>query len=114
MMHRVRRASIVALLASAGALASGCTYQAPFVPPLGNAFSATSAPIDVTFDATDATGKVGRSSSKSFCGLFAWGDATVDSAAKNANLTVVEQVDCRFTCIFFGFYTEFETIVTGR
>lgn len=84
---------------------------------------ATSAPVmgviytDVT-SGQEVTGnrlaqKVGRSIATGVLGLVATGDASYQTAAKNAGITRITHVDKRdFTVL--GIYTTFETIVYGE
>lgn len=72
---------------------------------------------DVT-SGQDVTGnrvaqKVGRSSAMGILGLVAIGDASYQTAAKNAGITRVSHVDKRDYTIL-GIYTTYETIVYGE
>lgn len=112
-MKTLRFALLAALLGANGA----CVYiRSPVLnpPPIGTGFTNIGVPVDTTFDQTQMGGREGRSASYSMFGLFAWGDATVTSAAQKARIDVVEQVDCTIDIILFGLYAKYETIVTGH
>ena len=57
--------------------------------------------------------KVGKSTAKGILGLVATGDATYQTAAKNAGITRISHVDERNYTIL-GVYTVYETIVYGE
>lgn len=84
-------------------------------PPLGTGFTGIGVPVDTTFDKTDMTQtRIGRSASHCMFGLFAWGDATVDTAARKAGLQMVEHVDANVQVILLGMYSRYEIVVSGR
>jgi hypothetical protein len=57
--------------------------------------------------------KVGTSSATGYLGLIATGDASYQTAARNAGITRISHVDERnFTIL--GIYTVYETIVYGE
>ena len=105
------------LVAALFATNASCYYiRSPvlFPPALGSGFTEIGVPVDTTFHETDMSGRQGHSASHCVLGCFAWGDATVDSAARNGGLQVVEQVDCNIRIVLLGLYSEYETIVTGH
>ncbi|MDR1403811.1 MAG: TRL-like family protein [Tannerellaceae bacterium] len=57
--------------------------------------------------------KVGISTATAFLGLIATGDASYQTAAKNAGITKISHVDERSFTIF-GLYSTYETIVYGE
>lgn len=84
-------------------------------PPVGTGFTGIGVPVDTTFDKTDMSQtRIGRSTSHCMFGLFAWGDATVDTAARKVGITQVEQIDANIQVILFGMYSSYETVVSGR
>lgn len=98
-----------------GAIVSGCVYmRSPFIPPIGTALTDLGVPVDTTFDSTNLGDRVGRSTSHCMFGLFAWGDATVHSAARQGGIQVVEHVDGKITIVLLGLYSSYEIVVSGR
>ena len=64
--------------------ATGCiTYSAPVMPPSAALFANISAPIDTDAEATPVSSKTGEASVTSVLGLFSFGDASTDTAARN-------------------------------
>jgi len=57
--------------------------------------------------------KVGTAMARSYLGMVAVGDASVDAACKNGGITKISTVDTRGTTIL-GFYSTWTTIVTGQ
>lgn len=57
--------------------------------------------------------KVGKSTASSILGIVATGDASYQTAAKNAGITKITHVDERNYTIL-GVYTTYETIVYGE
>lgn len=94
---------------------SGCAgfYSAPVIPPKGFFYSNYSAPVTTEFNNTQTTEKRGTGWTKSVLGLFAWGDASMRSAAESAGITKIEHVDYEFYNVL-GVYSRFTIIVTGQ
>lgn len=93
-------------------LLTGCT-TAPFMPSVGALYSDTKAPLSLEYNNTDMGRKVGQASAHSFIGLFAFGDASVQSAAKDGNIKVIKHTDYEFTNVFFGLFTKTTVYVYG-
>ncbi len=74
-------------------LNSGCALVAPFQPPQGAVFSSTKAPLDVNYDKTALGPKSGEASAYNILGLFAFGDTSTQTAAKDGNITVIDHAD---------------------
>ncbi|MDK2971442.1 MAG: hypothetical protein PWP23_1197 [Candidatus Sumerlaeota bacterium] len=93
---------------------SGCLMvRTPFLPPLGSGLNQTSFPVDTTFNGSKIGTREGRAESTSVLfGLFAWGDCSASTAARNGGVDVVEQVDADLLNIL-TIYVKYETIVTG-
>ena len=70
-------------------------------------------PLDQDVDNTELGTKVGVASSHSVAWLVAWGDSGTRAAAENGNIKTVKHLDQHFINIFFGLYTEHETIAYG-
>ena len=110
----MRSLGIGAVLAGLIALASGCAvaWRSPVVPPAGNAFNQTSAPVDLTYRATDFGSKRGKASAVCVLLLFGFGDASVAQAARNGNIQTVKHIDGEFLNVL-GLYTAYTTVVYG-
>ena len=93
-------------------LLTGCT-TAPFMPSTGALYSDTKAPLSLEYHNTDMGRKVGQASAHSFIGLFAFGDASVQSAAKDGEIKVIKHTDYEFTNVFFGLFTKTTVYVYG-
>ena len=82
---------------------TGCT-TAPFMPSTGALYTNNKAPLQLEYNNTDLGHKVGQASSHSFVGLFAFGDTSVQAAAKDGNIKVIKHTDYEFTNVFFFIY----------
>ena len=91
--------ALVALLASAGCV----YYTAPVMPPPGLFFTSIQAPIDTDMQSTPIGKKMGTASTVGVLGLFAFGDASVATAAQNGNLSRVEHLDYEYLNVLFLF-----------
>jgi hypothetical protein len=90
----------------AAALISGCGFYSTIY---GN----VRGPVTATSQATPAT-KEGHGCAKSILlGLFAFGDASIDSAKRAAGITSVVSVDFQSTNVL-GLYSTFCTVVRGN
>jgi len=94
---------------SAMALLSGCASG----QPTGLWVSEYTIPNGV---GTDVSGlKKGESSCKSYCGLVALGDASIEAAKKNGNIKTVSHVDKKVDTVFpLGIKTVYTTQVYGK
>lgn len=92
---------------------TGCT-TAPFQPSTGLLYSDTKAPLSLEYHNTDLGRKVGTASAHSFMGLFAFGDTSVQAAAKDGNIKVIKHTDYEFTNVFFGLFTKTTVYVYGE
>ena len=93
-------------------LLTGCT-TAPFMPSTGALYTNNKAPLQLEYNNTDLGHKVGQASSHSFVGLFAFGDTSVQAAAKDGNIKVIKHTDYEFTNVFFGLFTKTTVYVYG-
>lgn len=92
---------------------TGCgAYMAPVIPPGGILFTDTKAPIDTNMESTKLGSKSGESSSFGVLCLFAFGDCSVNTAARNGQIETVTHVDYDYTNIL-GLYQNFKTIAYG-
>lgn len=91
-------------------LLSGC---ATAVSPVNGAFySNVKAPVLVT-DNADKPTKIGRASARSIMGIYAVGDASIETAAKNAGITHIHHVDYQSESML-GLVADFTVIVYGN
>ena len=109
-MKRLTSTTILLLLFSMIIL-SGCV-SAPFVPPLGVAYTDITSPLDTDLTDTRLGSKVGRATASSILGLFAQGDAGIDAAAGYGNINTINHVDYAYKNIL-GIYQETTVIVYG-
>lgn len=104
-------AAAAALLGTAG-----CNVypRTPVLPYYGVAYNGTAAPVDTTYNGTavDPAMKEGRSRAQSVLGLFSWGDASYETAARNGGIKTITNADCRLFNVLF-LYSEYEIIVYG-
>lgn len=72
-----------------GLLGAGCasTY------PAGSVWADLKLPASLTSNAATPTNKVGVATCRSFFGVFATGDASIEAAMKNGNITKVHYAD---------------------
>lgn len=90
------------------ALLTSCATTSPVI---GVAYTDVISGQDVT--GNKLAQKVGRSMATGYIGLVAIGDASYQTAAKNAGITKISHVDKRNYSIL-GIYTTYETIVYGE
>lgn len=95
----MKRFVTLALLCS---LLSGCLY------------SNVRFPLDEDLWKTELGSKVGVASNYSILWLVAWGDAGVQAAARNGEISVINHMDMGVESYFFGAYTRRDTIVYGE
>jgi len=89
---------------------SGC---ATAVSPVNGAlYSNVKGPALAT-DNTDKPTKIGRASARSIMGIYAVGDASIETAAKNAGITHIHHVDYQSQSIL-GLVADFTVIVYGN
>ena len=70
-------------------------------------------PLDEDLWKTELGSKVGTASNYSIAWLVAWGDAVVEAAARNGDITVVNNMDMGIESYLFGLYMRRDTIVYG-
>lgn len=109
-----------ALIASA-ALVSGCAalpMKAPVKPPIGALYSQVRAPLQHDFGDTKLGSKIGSTSVIAIHDilltgqLFATGDASVETAARNAGITTIHHVDYEIMSVL-GVFARFTIFVYG-
>ncbi len=85
---------------------------APVVPAHGQIYTNVRAPLDTDFDATQLGDKVGYGQVSTYLGLVSVGDASIKSAAADAQITTVHHADYESFSIL-GIYSRFKVIVYG-
>lgn len=95
------RGSAAGQLACLTGLFSG--YFAPVIPPTGGIYSGIAAPLDVDPQNSDMGSKTGEASSMPILGLFAFGDCSVEAAAKKGGIKTVKHLDYRYMNVLFIF-----------
>lgn len=103
-MKRLLAASVLAIALSGCATANA--------PVNGIIYSHVTAPLMVTGSADKPT-KVGRAVARSIFGLYATGDASIETAARNGGITKIHHVDHE-TQSYLGVLADYTTIVYGN
>lgn len=104
--------TVVVGLAGAALAFSGC-ISAPFVPPVGMAFTQIKAPLDLDNANTPAScPKRGKAAASCVLGLFAFGDASTAEAARDGGLKTIQHADYEFFNIL-GIYQKTTVVVYG-
>lgn len=114
----------VAILAM-GVFLGGCASSAygsaviPVKPPLGFIYGSHRAPLQTDFEATPLGSKVGTAKTKYFqdpiftgLPIAAWGNAGIEEAAKEGQITTVTHVDYEILNVL-GIYMEFTVRAFG-
>ena len=103
------------MLLAVFAMMFGACVVAPVVPPLGAVYSNVNAPIDLSSGQGKQIGPdKGKASTVDIFYLFAFGDASINAAARNGNLKTVNHVDYEFKNVLFGIYSRYTTVVYGE
>jgi len=83
---------------------TGCSYQAPVMPPGGLIFSDIAAPLDADAERQEVSGlSSGQASSMSILGLVALGDCSITAASANGGLSEVEYMDYEYFNILLAY-----------
>jgi hypothetical protein len=96
-------ASIVTLMFSSCAMVKS--------PLSGAIYTGVKAPVAVTSNSNST--KVGTSSATSILGWFAYGDASIDAAAKSAGISKIHHVDEQSTSVL-GIFASYKVFVYGE
>lgn len=97
----MRQLSRLLLLPLVVALLSGCVY------------SSVVQPLDRDVQETRIGSKTGRSTLHIVGWLVAWGDAGVEAAAADGDITVINHLDVERRLVLFGLYSRLTTIAYG-
>jgi len=98
----------IAGLIMLAALFTGCATQVP----IGFILIDNTLPLQVG-DASAKSTKVGTATSKSYIGMIAVGDSSIETAAKNGGITKINHVDWKVKNVL-GFIGEYTTTVYGE
>jgi hypothetical protein len=104
----MRNFLIIAVCVCVLAMFSGC--QTVAAPAMGTLYLDVKAPMGAT--AHSGYSKVGKAQIQSILGLIATGDASIEAAAKSANITKIHHVDYESHSIL-GIISTFTTVVYG-
>lgn len=99
-MTKFSTLTLLALVA--GLSLSGCVYSDVRVP------------MSSEFRNTRTVTRSGEATTRSVAWLVAWGDAGLQKAAANGQLTTLEYADRAFLNILFGLYMSNTTVVYGN
>jgi len=80
----------------------------------GCIYSNVQVPMSSEFRNTQTVTKAGAATTRSVAWLVAWGDAGLQTAAKNGQLTSLEYADRAFVNVLFGLYMSNTTVVYGN
>ena len=105
-MKKILAATAVALLLT------GCT-TAPFQPSTGAMYTDIKAPLQLEYNDTNLGHKVGKATSHSFLGLFAFGDNSIQAGAKDGDIKTIKHTDYEFVNVLFGLFTKTTVYVYG-
>jgi len=94
-------------------LTAGC-YTTPVKPPVGAIYSGFKAPLTAEAEKPTVTSQKGEATSQAVLGLVAWGDCSLETAAKNGNLSTIEYADYEYMNVLFGIYQKFTVITHGK
>jgi len=111
----MHRSLVLGLLTSVLVVAgTGCvSYRTPVMPPTGALYSEISAPLSTEFNPTTAVApRQGTARACSVLGLIAWGDAGIQTAAKNGGLNSIWYADYHLFNVL-GVYAEFTIVAHG-
>ena len=100
----------LALLGLPLILFSGCAMVMR-APVTGGIYTDTHAGLMAT--SNQAGNRVGEACATSYVGLFAAGDASIESARRNGGITMISSVDEHSRSVL-GLWAEYCTIVRGR
>ncbi len=105
----MKKILLTAFAVSAVALSTGCAMT----PPQGTCFTQIKLPGQLV--SNNKSSKTGKSTYVSWLAMFATGDASIEAAKKDGNITEVTSVDYEVTSeIPLGIKTVWTTIVHGN
>jgi hypothetical protein len=102
----MKKAVVSAALAISALALCSCN-----ITRVGPVYTDVAAPVTST--CAGASGKVGKATTTCYLGLWAEGDASIDTAKKNGGITTVSSVDVSVDSIH-GIITTYTTTVRGN
>lgn len=90
-------------------LLTGCATNVP----MGAAYTKLTLPVTATGVGSPDIEKIGTAECKSYCGMVALGNASIEAAMKNGRLTKVHHVDWDVIS-YAGIYAKYKVIVYGE
>ena len=99
---------LVALVLVTATFLTSCAMATS--PAMGSIYTDVKAPVTAT--ANSSSSKMGTGSVTSILGIVATGDASIESAAKNAGITKIHHVDYH-TMSVLGIYAKYTVTVYG-
>lgn len=102
----------------------GCVtppITAPVVPPPGVIFTQYTAPLMTDFEYTETADARRGTASARYLMIpivqnwisFTWGDASIDAAARNGNLSAINSADYQYLSVL-GIYAELKVMTYGE
>jgi hypothetical protein len=108
------RSALLGLILLGVLLLAGCAgYCTPVIPPFGLIYSDYKAPMSHEVNGAKVGSKTGIAESKSILGLIAWGDCSINTAAKNGNIQTINHADYAYMNVLCV-YQSFKTTVYGE
>lgn len=101
--------TLVLIPAAAALFMAGCASSIP----MGTVYTDVKLPVSATANVDTSNLQVGRSTCKSFVGVVAVGDASIEAAKKNGGIKKVVFVDWKAKSTL-GIVGEYECIVYGE
>ncbi len=108
----MKRTFLFASLVLSALFMTAC-MRAPLVPPTGLFYTGFRAPLDLDQSKTPVATKSGQASTTSIMGIVAWGDASIEAAARQGGIQTIESADYQYTNVL-GIYQQYTTIVHGN
>lgn len=105
----MKKVKMLVLVAGSALLLSSCA--AVKSPLTGYIYTGVKAPVTATSNSNST--KVGTSKATSVLGWFAFGDASIDAAAKSAGISKIHHVDEKSTSVL-GIFASYEVYVYGE
>jgi len=109
----MRRVLAVAAGCASLCLAGCAGYRAEVIPPVGMIYSNYRAPLTAEYSGQSVERKAGEASSVSILGLVAYGDCSLDTAARAGGLTTINYCDYEYLNVL-GIYQKFTVMAHGK
>ena len=109
----MRKLMLVVAVCGVLLFSTGCAYRTPVMPPAGVLFSDFKAPLGSEYTGQSVETKQGQASSFSVLCLFAFGDCSLQAAAKEGRLSTITHCDYSYLNVM-GVFQKFTIIAHGR